>query len=342
MTKLPQTDPNKGFTLIELLIVIGIIGFLAAAVLVAVDPVKRIQDARDARRYSEANAILNAILTKQVDDRALYSGTALAPIITSATNSQVIVNSDVGIACGTAVASANYPGCNQVLDTSAGSAIAGTATSSGTAVTGVGTAFTTALKVGDVIYSTSPNFCTVASITSDLALTCLVAPAGAFAGALTRASKNCVANLSDTLTGPGTATSAAAVVTGTNSSFTTWVAVGDTLTSASGGTCTVTVVTNNTSITCSATPSTPFAGTYTILKKNPFVPTYIASLPIDPIGSGSTICSTGSGCTTLATGITALGTTNTGYYLHRTNGNRIEVGACAPEQLFSAGINVKR
>ena len=45
---------------------------------VAVDPVKRIQDSRDARRFAEANAILNAILNKQVDDRALF--TAAAPL----------------------------------------------------------------------------------------------------------------------------------------------------------------------------------------------------------------------------------------------------------------------
>src|ERR1700741_4615744 len=107
---------SPGFTLVELLIVIAIIGFLAAAVLVAVDPVKRIQDSRDARRYSEVNAILNSILTKQVDDRSLYSGMSLAPIITHATNAQVIVSSDVGVACDTGIAGvSNYPGCNQVL-----------------------------------------------------------------------------------------------------------------------------------------------------------------------------------------------------------------------------------
>ncbi len=85
---------NQGFTLIELLIIIGIIGFLAAAILVAVDPVKRVQDARNAKRWSEVNAMLNAILTKQVDDRQLYDGAqgALeADIIPSDTDAQVIV-----------------------------------------------------------------------------------------------------------------------------------------------------------------------------------------------------------------------------------------------------------
>jgi len=72
---------NKGFTLIELLIIIGIIGFLAAAILVAVDPVRRIQEARDSKRWAEVNAILNAILTKQVDERAYYQGYSTAPIL---------------------------------------------------------------------------------------------------------------------------------------------------------------------------------------------------------------------------------------------------------------------
>jgi prepilin-type N-terminal cleavage/methylation domain-containing protein len=101
---------QKGFTLIELLIVIGIIGFLAAAVLVAVDPVKRIQDARDSRRFSEANAVLNALLNKQVDRRATFTGTATAPIIGSTTLAQVIVRSPSGIDCDTAAAAPTCPG----------------------------------------------------------------------------------------------------------------------------------------------------------------------------------------------------------------------------------------
>jgi type IV pilus assembly protein PilA len=73
---------KKGFTLIELLIVIGILGILAAIILVAVDPAKRLKQARNARRYAEVNALLNAILNYTVDNRgtlpsAISSATAV-------------------------------------------------------------------------------------------------------------------------------------------------------------------------------------------------------------------------------------------------------------------------
>ena len=91
-----SSKSGEGFTLIELLIVIGIIGFLASAILVAVDPVRRIQDSRNARRWSEVNAILNAILNKQVDDRAQFNGSAPVPII-DGSNAQILVNTDSGL-----------------------------------------------------------------------------------------------------------------------------------------------------------------------------------------------------------------------------------------------------
>src|SRR5512142_2537315 len=177
---------SEGFTLIELLIVIGIIGFLAAAVLVAVDPVKRIQDSRDSRRSSEVNAILNAILTKQVDDRALYEATRTgapsgdAPVITqSGTNVQVIVTSASGVVCNSQT---TRPGCNKDMDITGANKNCvvnlsdtftgtGLATSSGTAVTGTGTAFLTELRVGDTITSASGGKGVVASIASATSLT---------------------------------------------------------------------------------------------------------------------------------------------------------------------------
>ena len=82
---------GKGFTLIELLIVIAIIGILAGIILVAVDPAKRLKDARDARRSAEVNAILNAVLNYTVDNKGI-----LPAAIASTTNIMVIGSAGSG------------------------------------------------------------------------------------------------------------------------------------------------------------------------------------------------------------------------------------------------------
>ncbi len=52
---------KRGFTLIELLVVIGIIGILAAVVLVAVNPGRQFASARDTQRRSDLYSITNAV-----------------------------------------------------------------------------------------------------------------------------------------------------------------------------------------------------------------------------------------------------------------------------------------
>lgn len=63
---------RSGFTLIELLIVIGVIAILAALAFVALNPLARFQDARNAQRWTDVNTILAAIKLDQVDNGGTY------------------------------------------------------------------------------------------------------------------------------------------------------------------------------------------------------------------------------------------------------------------------------
>ena len=59
--KSAQRKSLFGFTLIELLIVIAILGILAAAVLVAINPAKRTKQARDAGRKNDIGSLATEI-----------------------------------------------------------------------------------------------------------------------------------------------------------------------------------------------------------------------------------------------------------------------------------------
>jgi prepilin-type N-terminal cleavage/methylation domain-containing protein len=94
-----------GFTLVELLIVIAVIAILAAAVFVSLNPAQRFQDARDARRASDVNAILSAAKIHQMDNRGAYIS-AISGL--TAGNVYMIGTATTGCnpACTTAVTSA--------------------------------------------------------------------------------------------------------------------------------------------------------------------------------------------------------------------------------------------
>src|SRR3989344_2631866 len=58
---------RRGFTLIELLLVIGIIGLLSSIVIIAINPTKQLDDAKDAQRRSDVKAILDAVHQYVID-----------------------------------------------------------------------------------------------------------------------------------------------------------------------------------------------------------------------------------------------------------------------------------
>lgn len=75
---------QKGFTLIELLVVIGIIAILAAIVIIALNPARQFAQANNTRRFSNVNALLNAIGQRLADNRGVFeTGCAAGAIPTS-------------------------------------------------------------------------------------------------------------------------------------------------------------------------------------------------------------------------------------------------------------------
>lgn len=95
---------KRGFTLIELLVVIGIIAILAAIVVIAVNPGRQFAQARNAQRWSDVNALLNAIHQYAVDNDG-----AVPPDIVVGTTAQVLGSATTGTpACTAKTPAATY------------------------------------------------------------------------------------------------------------------------------------------------------------------------------------------------------------------------------------------
>lgn len=92
---------KKGFTLIELLIVVAILAILATVVFVSLNPVKRLADARNARRFVDIDSILTAVHEYAVDNNGvLPSGiTTTEQQIGTCTTGGATVCTTAGAAC---------------------------------------------------------------------------------------------------------------------------------------------------------------------------------------------------------------------------------------------------
>lgn len=82
---------KKGFTLIELLIVIGIIGILAAAVIVVLNPAELLAQARDGQRLSDIDSVTSAV--------NLYIASVDAPDLNSGATGTIATVNVSGAAC---------------------------------------------------------------------------------------------------------------------------------------------------------------------------------------------------------------------------------------------------
>jgi len=76
-----KTKNSGGFTLVELLIVIGVIGVLAAGILILISPLGQLQKARDAQRKTEIAQLARALQTYYTITGSYP--TSLADLVTS-------------------------------------------------------------------------------------------------------------------------------------------------------------------------------------------------------------------------------------------------------------------
>jgi len=90
---------KKGFTLIEILLVVAILAILAGIVILAVNPQKQLQDAKNSQRKADVNTILSAVYQYAVDNKGSMPG---SNVPTAPTAAMEICTSSVSATCTTA------------------------------------------------------------------------------------------------------------------------------------------------------------------------------------------------------------------------------------------------
>ncbi|MBT3292944.1 type II secretion system protein [Candidatus Peregrinibacteria bacterium] len=89
---------KKGFTIIELIIVVAILGILSTLILIQIDPIRRLNEAHNATRWSDVLLVLEITKEYQADNDSAVPGTAIA-IDSDESSVQIIGESVTNCVC---------------------------------------------------------------------------------------------------------------------------------------------------------------------------------------------------------------------------------------------------
>ena len=80
---LTRSKNLKGFTLIEILVVVALIAILAAITIIAINPAKNFQDARNTQRSSDVTQILSAVTQYTSEQGRTLANLGTVPLCTA-------------------------------------------------------------------------------------------------------------------------------------------------------------------------------------------------------------------------------------------------------------------